>query len=85
MSYMFVCFFVISSVLVFFVIVGSSAASSVTVSCLLFLCLRENIPVACQANDTQRILLRSPDCSSSEVFAVCGVDDAVWGALEVTV
>lgn len=70
----------------------SLASSSSRDSCLEHYCLfvlgfflHENIPVMCQANNTQRILLHCPAFLSSEVLAVCGVNNTVRCALKVTV
>lgn len=69
-------------------IIESLAASSSRVSCLwhyYFFFLHESIPIMCIANNTQRIPLHCPGSSSSEVLAVCGVNNTVWCALEVTI
>lgn len=50
---------------------------------LFFFFIHQNI--LCMSSKTQRTLLDHPTSSSSEVFAVCGVDDTVGRALEVTV
>lgn len=50
-----------------------------------FFLLHENIPVMCHASNTQRILLHCPASDSSEVLAVCGVNNTVRCALEATI
>lgn len=78
------CVFIFSFIIE--VEISSLGASTFRVSCLLgafFFCI--NIPVMCQANKTQRIPLQGPASSSGEVLAVCGVNNTVWCALEVTI
>lgn len=61
-------------------ITGCLYLQSLLLGALLFFFLHENIP-----NNTQRIPLHRPASSSSEVLAVCGVNNTVWCALEVTI
>lgn len=50
-----------------------------------FFFLHENIPIMCQSNTTQRIQPQLSSSASSEVLAVCGVNNTVWCALEETI